>query len=61
MKTENICVKIVDGKWGVVLQNLHEDRIESSEISIKMQSKEAAVRYARTCEQRTGGKVMLQE
>ena len=59
METESIHVKIVDGRWGVVLQNLREDKTKNEDISIKMRSKEDAVRYARTCEQRTGGKVML--
>ena|GEM_PF-2268762 len=59
MKTENIQVKIVDGKWGVVLQGLQEGKTKRAEISVKMRSKEDAIRYARTCEQRTGGKIVL--
>ena len=61
MKTESIHVKIVDGKWGVVLQDLHKGKTEKTEISIKMRSKEDAVRYARICEQRTGSRVLLPE
>ena len=59
MKTESIHVKIVDGKWGVVLQDLCEDKTKNTGISVKMRSKEDAVRYARICEQRTGRKVLL--
>ena len=56
MYEKKIQVKIVDGrenKWGVVFQG------KDSGTSVKMPSKEDAVRYARICEQRTGTKVLL--
>ena len=59
MKPNDILVKIIDGKWGVVLQNVSDDEKFNKEIIIKMHSKEDAVRYARVCEQRTGKTVLL--
>lgn len=56
---QKIHVKIIDGKWGVELRHAGIQGLEQT--SIKMQSKEDAVRYARVCEQRTGCKVLLPE
>ena len=62
VKTDEIGIRVEildcgENKWGVVFQG--ENNAEES--SIKMPSKEDAVRYARVCEQRTGRKVLLPE
>jgi hypothetical protein len=56
MFEKKIQVKVIDGredKWEVVFQG------KNDEISVKMPSREDAVRYARVCEQRTGNEVLL--
>jgi len=60
MNEKNIQVAVLDEKgtdnrWGVVFSG------DERNISVKMPSKEDAVRYARICEQRTGNKVLLPE
>jgi hypothetical protein len=59
MQEREICVRVVDDRWGVVFESRDNDIEES--VSVKMPSKEDAVRYARICEQRTGNKVSLPE
>ncbi|MCL2513875.1 MAG: hypothetical protein FWF08_08230 [Oscillospiraceae bacterium] len=56
MEKKNIQVKIIDNGWGVEFKDLHSNNTDGV---IKMQSKEAAVRYARICEQRTGSKALF--
>ena len=54
---EKKCIKVtfMDDKWGVDFNGKNGNRF------IRMQSKEDAVRYARTCEQRTGCNVSISE
>jgi len=52
MDMKEVIVKRKNGNWGVELKNLL-DEIKSF---LVMPSKEDAIRYARTCEQRTGAK-----
>ncbi|MDR1753942.1 MAG: hypothetical protein LBR74_03425 [Eubacterium sp.] len=61
MKENNIFVKAVEDNWGVTVKGNGNNGSTKKEIFIKMSSKEDAVRYARICEQRTGGKVLLSE
>ncbi len=61
MKEKDICVKIIDDGWGVVLRASGGEQSKDEDIIIRMNSKESAVRYARICEQRTGNKVLFAE
>jgi hypothetical protein len=59
MAEQNIQVKIIEGKWGVEVKDSSQSNMANHGISVKMQSREDAVRYARVCEQRTGGKASI--
>jgi len=58
MAKKEVVVKCKNGSWGVELKNKLGD-IKNN--FLKMSSKEDAVRYARTCEQRTGAKVSIRQ